>query len=176
MPADDRMTIDERRKYLRRMAERYWRADRRGRSHLLTEMEAVVGLHRKSLLRLLHAPSLDRSPPSASGGGAPPTLWPGGSRRHPGGVGEPGLHLCGALDAAPAAHRPAPGALRGTAAHPGAGCPAGRYQPGHRPAAAAPLPPGHAPPAPAGPGARQSPHAARPHGAVALGNQGARVL
>jgi hypothetical protein len=59
---DDAMTIEERRKYLRRMQARYQQADRAGRGRLLSEMEAVTGLHRKSLLRLLHAPSLARRP------------------------------------------------------------------------------------------------------------------
>src|SRR5437867_2160422 len=59
---DDRMTVDERRKYLKRMASRYARVDRAGRGTLLTEMEAVTSLHRKSLIRLLHAPSLERPP------------------------------------------------------------------------------------------------------------------
>ena len=62
MAAEDEMTIDERRKYLKRMRPRYERAERRGRSALLQEMEEVTGLHRKSLLRLLHAPSLERQP------------------------------------------------------------------------------------------------------------------
>lgn len=60
MAADEGMSIDERRKYLTRMANRYWAADRTGRSQLLTEMEAVTELHRKSLLRLLHASTLAR--------------------------------------------------------------------------------------------------------------------
>ncbi|MGH2516648.1 MAG: integrase [Ktedonobacterales bacterium] len=60
--ADDEMTVDERRTYLKRMHPRYRRADRTGRSALLGEMEAVTGLHRKSVLRLLHAPSLARQP------------------------------------------------------------------------------------------------------------------
>lgn len=60
--ADEEMTIDERRKYLKKMQGRYRAADRVGRSALLTEMEAVTGLHRKSLTRLLHAPSLERRP------------------------------------------------------------------------------------------------------------------
>lgn len=60
MAAEDAMTIDERRKYLKRMEPRYRAADRAGRSVLLTEMEQVTGLHRKSLTRLLHAPSLER--------------------------------------------------------------------------------------------------------------------
>ena len=62
MANDDEMTIDERRKYLKRMRPRYERAERSGRSVLLSEMEQVTGLHRKSLLRLLHAPSLERRP------------------------------------------------------------------------------------------------------------------
>jgi hypothetical protein len=53
------MTIDERRKYLQRMQERYRTAGRAGRSQLLDEMEAVTGLHRKSLIRLVRS-SLER--------------------------------------------------------------------------------------------------------------------
>jgi hypothetical protein len=60
--AGDEMTIDERRKYLMKMHGRYRVADRAGRGVLLTEMEAVTGLHRKSLTRLLAAPSLARRP------------------------------------------------------------------------------------------------------------------
>src|SRR5690348_12426078 len=56
------MTIDERRTYLKRMRRRYREADRAGKGVLLAEMEAVTGLHRKSLLRLLQAPSLERQP------------------------------------------------------------------------------------------------------------------
>jgi hypothetical protein len=55
------MTVDERRKYLRLVEPRYSRASRAERSMLLTEMSAVTGLHRKSLLRLLHGPTLDRA-------------------------------------------------------------------------------------------------------------------
>jgi len=60
--ADEAMTIDERRKYLKRMWSRYQAADREGRGALLTEMEAVTGLHRKSLTRLLGGVSLERRP------------------------------------------------------------------------------------------------------------------
>ncbi len=56
------MSVDERRKYLKLMAKRYWGADREARGLLLTEMEAVIGLHRKSLIRLLGEPSLGRHP------------------------------------------------------------------------------------------------------------------
>ena len=59
---DEQMTIDERRKYLKRMRARYQQADRLGRGVLLDEMEAVTNLHRKSLLRLLGPAGLDRKP------------------------------------------------------------------------------------------------------------------
>ena len=61
MSIEDKMTIDERRKYLRKMQERYLPADRKERGQLLDEMEAVTGLHRKSLIRLMKS-SLVRQP------------------------------------------------------------------------------------------------------------------
>ncbi len=60
MPTQDEMTIDERRKYVKLMAPRYWKAKRKEQSRLLTEMEQVTKMHRKSLTRLLNAESLDR--------------------------------------------------------------------------------------------------------------------
>ncbi len=60
MPTEDEMTLDERRKYLKRMKPRYLKAKRGERSALLSEMEQVTGMHRKSLTRLLHAESLER--------------------------------------------------------------------------------------------------------------------
>jgi hypothetical protein len=60
MPACNEMTIDERRKYLRRMQNCYLSAERAKQSELLTHLEMATGLHRKSLLRLLHAPALER--------------------------------------------------------------------------------------------------------------------
>src|SRR5437660_8594843 len=42
MPAADEMTIDERRKYVKLMANRYQHAKRKQRSQLLTEMEQVL--------------------------------------------------------------------------------------------------------------------------------------
>lgn len=60
MPTEDEMTLDERRKYLKRMKARYLKASRNERSQLLSEMEQVTGMHRKSLTRLLHATSLER--------------------------------------------------------------------------------------------------------------------
>ena len=54
MSDEDNMTIDERRKYLRTMRKRYVRAERKERGRLLDEMETVIGLHRKSLIRLMN--------------------------------------------------------------------------------------------------------------------------
>lgn len=62
MPADESMTIDERRKYLKRMSRRYATGSREERGALLTEMETVTGMHRKSLIRLLAGPTLARQP------------------------------------------------------------------------------------------------------------------
>jgi hypothetical protein len=61
MSTQDKMTIDERRKYLRTMKKRYVKAGRKGRAQFLDEMEAVTGLHRKSLIRLMNG-SLERKP------------------------------------------------------------------------------------------------------------------
>ena len=55
------MNINERRKYLHKMRSLYGRASRRQKSALLTEIEPVTGLHRNSLLRLLHG-DLRRKP------------------------------------------------------------------------------------------------------------------
>jgi hypothetical protein len=62
MATDEAMTIDERRKYLTKMHARYQSAPRSYRGQLLTEMEAITGLHRKSLTRLMGLPSLRRLP------------------------------------------------------------------------------------------------------------------
>jgi hypothetical protein len=62
MPSEEKMSVDERRKYLKLVAPRYAKAGRGERSALLSEMAAVTGLHRKSLLRLLQGPTLDRAP------------------------------------------------------------------------------------------------------------------
>jgi hypothetical protein len=60
MPTEDEMSVNERRKYLKRMKERYVGAKRAERGRLLSEMEQVTGMHRKSLTRLMHAGSLER--------------------------------------------------------------------------------------------------------------------
>ena len=61
MSSDDKMSIEERRKYLRRMRKRYAQATRKERGQLLDEMEVVTELHRKSLIRLMNG-SLERKP------------------------------------------------------------------------------------------------------------------
>jgi hypothetical protein len=62
MPTEEQMTLNERRKYLKVMLPRYLHADRAERSRLLTEMQTVTTLERKSLIRLLHGDTLDRQP------------------------------------------------------------------------------------------------------------------
>jgi transposase InsO family protein len=61
MKDEDRMTIDERWKYLRIKQKRYLKANRTERSRLLDEMEEVTGLHRKSVIRLING-DLTRKP------------------------------------------------------------------------------------------------------------------
>jgi hypothetical protein len=61
MPIEDKMTIDESRKYLRKMQKRYAQANRKERGRLLDEMEAVTEMHRKGLIRLMNG-SLERKP------------------------------------------------------------------------------------------------------------------
>jgi len=58
---NDEMSINERRKYLKRMEKRYQEAKRSEKGRLLDEMEQVTGLHRKSLTRLLNK-GLERRP------------------------------------------------------------------------------------------------------------------
>lgn len=62
MAETDPMSVAERRKYLHKMRGRYWQAKKKKeRSRLLDEMQAVTGLHRKSLLRLING-ALARKP------------------------------------------------------------------------------------------------------------------
>jgi len=60
MLTEEQMKVSERRKYLKLMKARYVSANRAERGCLLTEMHQVTGLHRKSVIRLMHAASLDR--------------------------------------------------------------------------------------------------------------------
>jgi hypothetical protein len=59
MSTEEKMTIDERRKYLRLMQPRYVKAGRSEKGQLLDEMEVVTGLDRKTLIRLMKG-SLER--------------------------------------------------------------------------------------------------------------------
>jgi hypothetical protein len=59
-PTAEPMNVNDRRKYLQVRKRGYQQAGRADRSRMLSEMEQETGLHRKSLLRLLHAPSLAR--------------------------------------------------------------------------------------------------------------------
>jgi len=61
MPSNERMSVNERRKYLKLVVPRYAKSRRKERGQLLTEMGEVTGLHRKSLIRLMGLPSLERS-------------------------------------------------------------------------------------------------------------------
>jgi hypothetical protein len=61
MAADDKMSLNERRKYLRQMQKRYRKASRQEKSQLLDEMQAVTGQHRKHLTRLMNG-NLERQP------------------------------------------------------------------------------------------------------------------
>ena len=61
MSTEEKMTIDERLKYLRKMRKRYVKATRTEKGLLLNEMQAVTELHRKSLIRLVNG-SLERQP------------------------------------------------------------------------------------------------------------------
>lgn len=56
MSDNEKMTIDERRKYLRKMRKRYETATKKERGKLLDEMQAVTGQHRKALIRLMNGP------------------------------------------------------------------------------------------------------------------------
>lgn len=68
MPNEEKMTVNERRpyripweKYLRLVQKRYLQANQLECGRLLDEMEAITGLHRKSLIRLING-SLERKP------------------------------------------------------------------------------------------------------------------
>jgi hypothetical protein len=62
VPDTEGMTVDERRKCLKRMQKRYLGASRQERSGLLDELALLTGLHRKSVVRLLKGGSLERQP------------------------------------------------------------------------------------------------------------------
>ena len=55
MSNDDKMSINERYKYLRKMQKRYKKPREKERSNLLDEMQEITDYHRKSLLRLINS-------------------------------------------------------------------------------------------------------------------------
>jgi hypothetical protein len=61
MPNEEKMSIDERWKYLGLIKKRYVEANKVERGSLLDEMEAVTAMHRKSLIRRMSG-SLERRP------------------------------------------------------------------------------------------------------------------
>ena len=61
MPNEEKMTINERRKYLKMQQKRYHQANRKERGRLLDEMGSITGLHRKGLIRLMKS-TLERKP------------------------------------------------------------------------------------------------------------------
>jgi hypothetical protein len=63
------MTINEKRKYLLIQRDRYLKASRKERSHLLDEMVAVTGLNRKYIILLLQT-NLERKPRQKERGGS----------------------------------------------------------------------------------------------------------
>ena len=60
MPDTEQMTVDERRKCLKRMQGRYLAASRAERGRLLDELAELTGLQRKSVVRLMKGPTLER--------------------------------------------------------------------------------------------------------------------
>jgi hypothetical protein len=67
MSNNERMNIDERRKYLRLVRPRYRKAGRKEKGQLLNEMVAITGLERKTLIHLMNG-SLTRKPRSRERG------------------------------------------------------------------------------------------------------------
>ena len=80
MSTEEKMTVDERRKYLRMMEKRYGQATGGERSGLLDEMAQVTGMHRKSLIRLLNG-DLTRQPRQRQRGRRQPEPGPQRERR-----------------------------------------------------------------------------------------------
>ena len=54
MSETEPMDIDERRKYIHKMWGRYRTSNKSEKGRLLDEIEAVTGMHRKAILRLLN--------------------------------------------------------------------------------------------------------------------------
>jgi hypothetical protein len=56
MSETEPMSIDERRKYIHKIGGRYRKGSKKEKGRLLDEIEAVTGMHRKSVTRLLNGP------------------------------------------------------------------------------------------------------------------------
>jgi hypothetical protein len=54
MSETEAMNIDERRKYIHKMWRRYRKSKKLDKGRLLDEIEAVTGMHRKAIIRLLN--------------------------------------------------------------------------------------------------------------------------
>lgn len=108
MPSEDEMTINERRKYLKRMKPLYLKANKSQRGHFLDQMQEVTGLHRKSLLRRLACP---QSGAPATVQATPAELLTGGGAGDCAGVGKSGPYLCRAADSGVAGYSSAPATL-----------------------------------------------------------------
>ena len=54
MSETEAMNIDERRKYIHKMWGRYRGSNKKGKGAILDEIEAVIGMHRKAIIRLLN--------------------------------------------------------------------------------------------------------------------------
>jgi hypothetical protein len=96
MPTEEQMTVNERRKYLKLMKRHDPQAKRGERSRLLTQMQEVTGLHRKSVLRRL---ARKEPEPQETDDTPPAHVWAGGGAGDPASVGKPGLRVCGTTHA-----------------------------------------------------------------------------
>jgi len=56
MSETEPMSVDERRKYIHKIRGRYRNGNKKEKGRLLDEIEAVTGMHRKSVTRLLKGP------------------------------------------------------------------------------------------------------------------------
>ena len=54
MSETEPMNVNERRKYIHKMWKRYRQVNKQAKGHLLDEIEAVTGQHRKSILRTIN--------------------------------------------------------------------------------------------------------------------------
>jgi hypothetical protein len=61
MPNEEKMTLEERRKYLRLIKKRYLKASTLERGRMLDEMEAGTCLHRQSPICLMSGQALSRT-------------------------------------------------------------------------------------------------------------------